>query len=101
MRMPGSAAPDDANAPGVRGIPTRLGEVEYAMKQFRNNAVSPRSSAYMDLVNIVMDRGSQEQMTELQEILKDFKAKAPRNMSAEELSRGGVSPLASTRTPGP
>jgi len=101
MRMPGSAAPDDANAPSVRGIPTRLGEVEYAMKQFRNNAALPGGQGYMDLVDIVMDRGSDEQITELMEILKNYKTKPPRNMSAEELSRGGVSPLASTRAPGP
>ena len=103
--MPGPAAPDDGNAPSVAGMTVpaaNAGEAETALNMFRRGLVSPESSAYMPLAQRVAERGTPEQVAELRQILEAREAVSRRReMSAEELSRGGNSPLASTRAPGP
>lgn len=95
--MPGSAAPaDGSSTPAAMPVPAaNAGEAETALNMFRRGLVSPESSAYMPLANRVVERGTPEQVAELRRILE------MRETSAEELSRGGNSPLASTRAPGP
>lgn len=107
--MPGSAAPDDANAPSVPGMTVpavNAGEAETALNMFRRGLVTPESSAYMPLAQRVAERGTPEQIAELRRILEgrgigtdDGLRGTPRRreMFVEELSRGGNPP----RTPGP